>query len=41
MLKKLLTKQTIGNAILNGYKNPHKIVKNIDPGIANVCKLKF
>lgn len=29
----------IANANTNGYKNPHNIDNEIEPGIANVCKL--
>jgi len=24
---------------MNGYKNPHRIDSEIEPGIANVCRL--
>jgi hypothetical protein len=29
----------IVNANKNGYRNPHNIDNEIEPGIANVCKL--
>lgn len=29
----------IPNANKNGYRNPHNIDNEIEPGIANVCKL--
>ena len=35
----IFTKQTRNNAIGNGYKNPARIVRNNDPGMANDCKL--
>ena len=31
---------TIEMANGNGYKNPESMLKNIEPGMANVCKLK-
>ncbi len=34
-----LTKQTKNKANGNGYKKPDNIDKNIEPGMANVCKL--
>ena len=34
-----LTKHTRHNANGNGNRNPDKILRNIDPGIANDCRL--
>jgi len=34
-------KHIIANANTNGYKNPHRIDNEIEPGIANVCKLQM
>ena len=35
----LLTRQTRNSASGNGNRNPERILRNIDPGIANDCKL--
>ena len=35
----ILTKQTIVNARGNGNKNPDNILRNMEPGMANDCKL--
>ena len=35
----LLTKHTKNRASGNGNRNPERMLKNIEPGIANVCKL--
>lgn len=32
--------QTIEMANGNGYKKPESMLKNIEPGMANVCKLE-
>lgn len=37
--KTVLTKHTSGSASLKGYKKPESMLRNMDPGIANVCKL--
>ena len=34
-----LTRHTRNSASGNGNKNPDKMLRNIDPGMANVCKL--
>ena len=34
-IKEILTKQTKNNAIGNGNRNPERILRNIEPGIAN------
>lgn len=34
-----LTRHTRNSANGKGNKNPDKILRNIDPGMANVCKL--
>ena len=34
-----LTRQTRNSAKGKGNKNPDKMLRKIDPGIANVCKL--
>ena len=36
---KTLTRQTRNRAKGKGNKNPDKMLRNIDPGIAKVCKL--
>ena len=38
-LLNVLTRQTRNSARGKGNKNPDKILRKIDPGIANVCKL--
>ncbi len=35
----MLTRHTSESAMGNGNRKPDKILKNIDPGIANDCKL--
>ena len=39
--KNVLTKHTSGSASLKGYKKPESTLRNMDPGIANVCKLSM
>ena len=34
-----LTRHTRNSASGNGNKNPDRMLRNIDPGMANVCKL--
>jgi len=35
----ILTMQTRNSASENGNRNPERMLKNIEPGIANDCKL--
>lgn len=37
----ILTKHTRNSAKGKGNRNPDSILRNMDPGIANDCKLQF
>ncbi len=39
LVEEILTRHTKNNASGNGNKKPERMLKNIDPGIANDCKL--
>ena len=41
MKTNLLTKQTKKSASGNGKRKPERILRKIDPGIANAFKLEF